>query len=144
LLGASNQPVWSNTTWTGALFLASAGSTGAAAIVLIDRWFRLDAPEEALERLERLDSWAIGFELVLLAALFLSLGRVGMSALRSWPGLLLVGFVVPVGLLAPLFLRRGRGARLAELASLLVLLGGLALRAAIVGMAAPLLAVRPE
>jgi formate-dependent nitrite reductase membrane component NrfD len=107
LLSASNQPIWSNTTWTGALFLASAISTGVAAIVLVDRRLRL--------------------------------GRLAAPALGHWPGVLVPAFVVPVGLLAPLFLKRMRGAQIAELVSLLVLVGGFVLRAAIVGVPVPLL-----
>jgi protein NrfD len=63
LLSATNQPIWSNTTWTGALFLGSAFSTGVAAIVLVDRWLRLDVCEGTIHRLEELDSWAIVLEL---------------------------------------------------------------------------------
>jgi hypothetical protein len=49
-------PIWSNTTWTGALLLASAVSTGVAVIVLVDRRFRLNAAEDTIHRLELLDS----------------------------------------------------------------------------------------
>jgi protein NrfD len=139
LLSATNQPIWSNTTWTGGLFLASAVSTGVAAIVLVDRRLRLDVAENAIHRLEQLDSWAIVLELSLLAIFLLSLGRLAVPALGHWPGVLVPAFVVPVGLLAPLFLKRKGGARFAELVSLLVLAGGFVLRAAIVGAPVPLL-----
>jgi hypothetical protein len=49
-------PIWSNTTWTGALLPASAVSTGVAVIVLVDRRFRLNAAEDTIHRLELLDS----------------------------------------------------------------------------------------
>ena len=137
LLGATNQPIWSNTTWTGALFLASAVSTGVATIVLVDRWLKLDAAADVIDRLEQLDSWAMVMELVLLAAFLLSLGRLAVPALRHWPGVLLPAFVLPVGLLAPLALKRLSRARIAELDCVLVLLGGFVLRAAVVGMPAP-------
>jgi protein NrfD len=139
LLSATNQPIWSNTTWTGALFLASAVSTGVAAIVLVDRRLRLDVSEDAIHRLEQLDSWAIALELCLLAIFLLSLGRLAIPALGHWPGVLVPGFVIPVGLLAPLLLKRMRGVRIAELVSVLVLVGGFVLRAAIVGVPVPLL-----
>jgi formate-dependent nitrite reductase membrane component NrfD len=134
LLIATNQPVWANTTWIGALFLASAASTGIAAMVLLDRWLRLPVRESVIEHLERLDTWAIVLELVLLAVMAASLGRLAGAAFGTWPGLLVPGFVVPFGLLGPLLVKRLPGARAAEAASLLVLLGGFVLRAAVVGM----------
>jgi formate-dependent nitrite reductase membrane component NrfD len=142
LLGATNQPIWSNTTWTGALFLASAVSTGVATIVLVDRWSKTGISHEVIDRLEYLDSWAMCMELALLAALLVSLGRLALDALRQWPGALIPAFVVPVGLMAPLALRRLRRNGVAEINCLLVLMGGFALRAAIVGMPPPLLMVR--
>jgi protein NrfD len=139
LLGATNQPIWSNTTWTGALFLASAFSTGVATIILINRGLRLAVTEDTLEHLERLDTWAMALELVLIAVFFLSLDRLAVAAVRQWPGVLVLAFVVPVGILAPLGLQRLDRARAAELASILALAGGFALRAAVVGMPVPLL-----
>jgi formate-dependent nitrite reductase membrane component NrfD len=137
LLAATNQPIWSNTTWTGALFLASAVSTGVATIVLVDRWLKLDVAGDTINRLERIDSWAMVMELVLLATLVFSLGRLAIAALTAWPGVLVPAFVVPVGLLLPLALKRRHHAGLAGLDCVLVLAGGFALRAAIVGMPAP-------
>jgi formate-dependent nitrite reductase membrane component NrfD len=130
LLGATNQPIWSDTTWIGALFLASAASTGVAAIVLANR---RRVAEPVVERLEWLDGWAMGLELVLLALLAVSLGTLARPALGSWPGMLIPIFVVPFGLLLPLLLRRLAGDWTALAASLLVLGGGLALRVALVG-----------
>ena len=54
LLIETNQPVWSNTTWLGALFLASAASTGVASMVLLDRSLRLNVSEGVIEHLEDL------------------------------------------------------------------------------------------
>jgi formate-dependent nitrite reductase membrane component NrfD len=139
LLGASNQPVWSNTTWIGALFLASAASTGIATIVLLNRLLRLQVTEPVVEHLEALDSWAIVLELMLLLAMTVSLGRLAWNAFETWPGALIPLLVVPVGLVCPLALQRRAGARAAVPASLLVLLGGYLLRAAVVGMTHPLL-----
>lgn len=139
LLGATNQPIWSNTTWTGALFLASALSTGVATIILIDRGLGLDVTEDAFERLERLDTWAMVLELILIAAFLLSLNKLAVLTIRQWPGILVLAFVVPVGILAPLGLQRLHRARAAELACILALAGGFALRAAVVGMPVPLL-----
>jgi formate-dependent nitrite reductase membrane component NrfD len=139
LLGASNQPVWSNTTWTGALFLASALSTGVAAIVLLDRGLRLDLPEAVLKRLERVDSWAAMLELLLLGIMAFSLGRMAVLAIQNWPGVLIPFFVLPLGLVVPLVIKRFDRPWVSGAASVLVLAGGLALRAAIVGLPIPLL-----
>ena len=140
LLGASNQPVWSNTTWIGALFLASSASTGIAAMVLLDRGLRLEVHDSVIEHLEQLDSWAIVLELIMLAIMAVSLGRLSLAAMSAWPGILVPAFVVPVGLLLPLVVKRWGGTRAAVMASALVLLGGFALRAAVVGMPTPFLA----
>jgi protein NrfD len=140
LLGASNQPIWSNTTWTGALFLASSASTGIAAMVVLDHWLKLDVRESVIANLERLDSWAIFLELVMLAIMTASLGHLAWDAFENWPGILIPAFVVPVGLVFPLVVKRLSGTRAAVMASVLVLLGGYALRAAVVGMPLPLLA----
>jgi formate-dependent nitrite reductase membrane component NrfD len=137
LLGASNQPVWSNTTWIGALFLASSASTGIATMVLLDRWLRLDVREAVIENLEHLDSWAIVLELLMLSIMIVSLGHGARPALARWPGLLLPWFVFPLGLVAPLVVKKLAGTAGAVAASILVLLGGFALRAAVVGMPLP-------
>jgi formate-dependent nitrite reductase membrane component NrfD len=139
LLVASNQPIWSNTTWIGALFLASAASTGIATMVLLDRWLRLDVRESVIEHLEQLDSWAIVLELIMLAIMAASLGRLAGAAFATWPGILIPAFVVPVGLISPLVVKQRSGTRAAAAASVLVLIGGFVLRAAIVGMPQPFL-----
>jgi hypothetical protein len=92
-----------------------------------------------LARLERLDRWAIGLELLLLGTYFGSLGSPTIEAISHWPGVLVPAFVVPVGLVAPLFIHRLRWGGSVSLASLMVLLGGFALRFAIVGMPEPFL-----
>lgn len=138
LLNASNQPIWSDSTWISPLFLASSVSTGLAAMALLVRWRRPEA-EAPLARLERADSWAIGLEAAMLVALAVSLGRLAVPAFNQWPGALVPAFVVPVGLLGPLLLKRFAGHRGAWVAAAMVLIGGFALRAAIVGIAGPLL-----
>jgi formate-dependent nitrite reductase membrane component NrfD len=141
LLVASNQPIWSNTTWIGALFLASAASTGIASLVLLDRGLRLDVPEPVIERLETLDSWAIVLELAMIVITTVSLGSLARDAIRNWPGVLFPIVVIPVGLVLPLALKQWGKSRTAVPASVLVLLGGYALRAAVVGIPAPLIAL---
>jgi formate-dependent nitrite reductase membrane component NrfD len=140
LLTETNQPVWSNTTWLGALFLASAASTGVASMVLLDRTLKLSVSGGVIEHLEDLDSWAIVLELAMLAIMAISLGRLSRAAFEHWPGLLIPAFVVPVGLALPLALKRWKGTRGGVAASILVLIGGFVLRAAVVGLPHPLLA----
>ena len=136
LLSASNQPIWARTSWLAPLFLASSASTGIAALVLCAAWRSRDLPREALERLEWLDGFAIVLELILLAAFAVSLGPLAGRAFGRWPGVLIPAFVVPAGLLAPLGARLFRGRPATFLSAALVLIGGLALRYAIVGMPA--------
>jgi formate-dependent nitrite reductase membrane component NrfD len=141
LLSATNQPIWSNTTWIGALFLASSASTGIAAMVILDHGLKLNVSEAVVEHLGHLDSWAIVLELMMLAIMAISLGQVARSGFANWPGLLVPLFVVPFGLVVPLVLERQPGTRWAVLASALVLLGGFVLRAAVVGTPLPYLAL---
>jgi formate-dependent nitrite reductase membrane component NrfD len=137
LLSVSNQPVWSDTTWLGSLFLASAASTGLAAMVLLIRWRLADVAGPALERLEWADRWAMGLEAAMLIAFALSLGQYAVPSLTRWPGLLIPAFVVPVGLVVPWIVQRVWGLKGAVASALLVLLGGFALRVAVIEMPLP-------
>ena len=56
LLTASNQPFWSDSPLIGALFLASAASTGSAALLLFLR-LRRNIPPDSVANLERTDRW---------------------------------------------------------------------------------------
>ena len=143
LLGASNQPIWSNTTWTGALFLASSASTGIAAMVLLDHGLRLDVRESVIENLERLDSWAIVLELIMLAIMAASLGPLAGTPSHTGRASSSRRSCSPSGLLFPLVLKTMPGTRAAVMASVFVLLGGYALRAAVVGMPLPLAGIAP-
>lgn len=138
LLTARNQPAWAGSTWVGALFLASAASTGLAALVVLTRWRCPDVGDDQIERLERADGWAIVLELAMLTAFAWSLQGVPGLAFMRWPGMLIPLFVVPVGLILPLILRQARGMKGAVDSALLVLLGGFVLRVALVGMPASL------
>jgi protein NrfD len=139
LLSATNQPVWADTTWLAPLFLASAGSTGMAAMILLAHFRPRGISSESLGRLEWTDTWAMILELIILAAFALSLGAwapraLGLTAGGRWPGILIPAFVVPVGLIAPLVLKRVWRAGSSWLSPVLVLIGGFVLRAAIVGV----------
>jgi formate-dependent nitrite reductase membrane component NrfD len=142
LLAATNQPFWSDTTWLAPLFLASSASTGLAALILLARWRGRDLPEDAIERLEWADGWAIGLELLMLVAFALSLGRLAGPAFSRLPGVLIPAFVVPIGLVLPVLLKRLPSVRAGWAASLLILAGGFALRAAVVGMPIPWLLIQ--
>jgi formate-dependent nitrite reductase membrane component NrfD len=134
LLSASNQPIWSDTHLLGALFLASAASTGMAALALA-LITRRRTQEPGFHGLERADSFAIVVELVLLALFLLTVGAVAKPLYSGkYAPWLYVGVIV-LGLLVPLALRlrpRLLGAVSPALGAVLVLVGGLLLRVVIV------------
>ncbi|MBI2153610.1 MAG: polysulfide reductase NrfD [Candidatus Rokubacteria bacterium] len=123
LLGTTNRPVWGGNAWIGPLFIASAASTGAAAIAL---W----AGRARIAGLRRLDVIAIGFEALLLVLFLQSLGAAaavfltGSFAPLFWGAVVVAGVALPF--LLQLFARGGRGQELVTAALLLV--GGFALR----------------
>jgi protein NrfD len=137
LLAATNQPIWSDTNWIAPLFLASATSTGAAALILADRWRFRDVSGSALERLEWADRGAMALEGVLIVVFAWSLGPYALPTLTSWPGILIPVFVVPVGLVLPWIVQRVWGLRGASASAALALVGGFALRAAVVAIPHP-------
>ena len=132
--GVVRPSAWASPTWLGAVLVASAASTGASAVALLDCWRKADVTAAAAERLARAVACTIVLELALLTALALSLRGLAGLAFQRWPGMLIPLFVVPVGLVLPLVLRQSRGARGSVDAALLVLLGGFVLRAAVAGI----------
>jgi formate-dependent nitrite reductase membrane component NrfD len=134
LLTATNIPFWSDSNLVGALFLASAASTGIATLLIILHW-RRRAPHESIMRLEQTDRWAMLLELVLLVAFFVSLGALGPVLLASRYGVLLLIGTLLVGVLIPLALNwrpRMLGARTPLVMAALVIVGGFILRYAII------------
>lgn len=129
LLTATNQPIWSDTVWIAPLFLASAASTGIAAIILVARW-RGVVSTEALDRLEKADLWALGMELAVFAVFLASLGNFLVPMLATWHGLLFVAGTLLVGLLVPLaiHLRLPALGRSEIVAAVFALVGGFILR----------------
>lgn len=132
LLNVTNQRVWGDNTILGALFIASAVSTGIAAILLIYGLGRRRGGV-VLERLERVDVIATVVEIVLLLALvglLASVGRAGQLAggalgVALWVGVLGLGLLIPLGLaLRP----RTLGAMTPVIAAVLALIGGFLLR----------------
>ena len=132
LLAVTNRPIWSDTPLLGMLFLASAASTSAALLILLAHRERLQL--SGVADLHRFDDWMIVLELLVLAAVLVSLGPVLQAWLNAW-GVLLVLGVIMLGLLAPLVLSfRSRRLGIAHpmLAPMLVLIGGLLLRIVVV------------
>src|SRR5713226_4251052 len=130
LLSVTNRPIWADTTLLGLTFLISAGSTSAALLILLGAWSGLS--RDRLHRLERFDRSALILEVLTIAALVASLGRIAIVWLNGW-GFLLAGMVLG-GIALPLLLdwRRPAENRPVWIAPALVLLGGLVLRMVIV------------
>jgi len=127
LLSVTNRPIWADSPWLGALFLASGASTGAAALALFSR--RRNASDRSIRWLESFDTQALVVELILLIVFIASLGSVAKVWLGFWGFVLLVG-VVGLGILWPIRLRftpaaAGSGFRNP---AVMVLLGGFLLR----------------
>jgi len=122
LLSVTNRPIWADSPWLGALFIASGVSTGAAALILLAP--ARGASERTLAWLSSFDARALVVELLVLAAFIASLGSLNRVWVSFWGLLLLVG-VVGFGILAPLRMH----AKPAQAAKL-VLLGGFLLRLA--------------
>ena len=126
LLSVTNRPIWADSPWLGALFLASGASTGAAALLLFSR--RRGASERSIRWLESFDAQTLIVELVILIIFIASLWPIRQVWISFWGFLLLAG-VVGAGILWPLrlHLRPSGGAGFRNPA-LLVLLGGFLLR----------------
>jgi formate-dependent nitrite reductase membrane component NrfD len=134
LLTASNQPFWSDSPLIGALFLASAASTGIAALLLIMS-LRRGIPYDSVANLERTDRWVMLLELLLLIAFVVSLGSLAPAFVVSIYRVLLIAVTLALGVIVPLLLSwrtPALGSRNTLAAAVLVLIGGLVLRYAIV------------
>jgi protein NrfD len=126
LLSVTNRPIWADSPWLGALFLASGASTGAAALALFSRGN--GAADSSLRWLSSFDAQALLVELILLVVFVVSLGNVAKVWLSVW-GLLLVVGVVWAGILWPLLLHfKPAGGAGFRNPALMVLLGGFLLR----------------
>ncbi len=142
LLSVSNQPVWSDTWTLGGLFLASGLSGAAALIAMLIR--NRPAASFSLGRLHQADGYFSVLELALIIVFFITVGAAGTLD-REVPWLPLWAIAV-AGVAGSLVEARGHfriqaaggsgttaGIRLDTLVvSLLVLLGVLALRAAVI------------
>jgi formate-dependent nitrite reductase membrane component NrfD len=141
LLSATNQPVWSDTTWLSPLFLASSISTGLATMVLLARWKRVGT-DQSRHKLESADVWAAGLEFVVLVVFLISLGPILEWVLGTVAGCVLVFGTLVLGIAAPVVVQRVYGDRgwSQAAAAACVLAGGLCLRIGAVTVNAELLA----
>ena len=141
VLNITARPFWAATDpLMGALFIASAASTGAAAISLVFA-VRNMLPRLQLGAFGRFDRLAMGIELVLAIGIVILAGKFagpllhGSSAVMFWGGAVLAGTFVPLA--ASWYLDRSGGGEplpgeLVVLLSLLVLAGGALLRISLV------------
>lgn len=141
VLNITARPFWAATDpLVGALFIASAASTGAAAISLVFAIRRM-LPRLHLGAFERFDRLAKVLELVLAVGVVLLAGKFaapllhGSNAVMFWGGAVLAGILVPLA--ASWYLGRARTGEplrgeLVVLLSLLVLAGGALLRISLV------------
>src|SRR5256886_4053120 len=72
LLSVTNRPIWADSPWLGALFLASGASTAAAWLSLLGP--KRGAAESSLRWLSTFDARALVVELLLLIVFVVSLG----------------------------------------------------------------------
>ena len=128
LLSVTNRPLWAETPLLGLVFLLSAASTSAALLeVVLVRSGDGDGP--ATRWLARFAAAILLPELLALGALVFSLGSSASLVGVGWTLAFGVG-VIGLGIVLPLALRRAP--RFAAISSLLIVGGGLLLRAVIV------------
>lgn len=144
LATATNQPIWSDTAWVAPLFLASAASTGIAAMILLARFTA--AGPMVRHRLGDADLWAICLEAVVFALFLGSLsGLLGLVWHTPQGKVFVAGtavLAVAVPLILHLFGRRlGQGA--VTTAAVCVLVGGFVLRYGLLTTAPELLREGP-
>jgi len=134
LLASSHIPAWADTPLLGALFIASALSTGGAAISLLLAWRGFNVAE-SWEKLKRTDTWAMLVELVVLVAFLVMVSGVAGYLFTNGINLILLAVTLVLGMLIPLALQLRSGhasPTMTLLTSLSVLIGGFALRTVIV------------
>jgi formate-dependent nitrite reductase membrane component NrfD len=138
LLAATHLPAWATNPLLGALFIASGASTGMAAIALGLVLNKIDVGA-SWARLKQADNLAMILEIVLLVAFVILLGAAATTFLTGLSGLLMIGGVLIIGLIAPLAMQFRAGfqgakssANLTMLIAALILVGGFLMRTVIV------------
>jgi len=138
LVNTTARPLWEATDpLIGPIFIASAASTGAAAIVLYMARQKVGT-SEMFGHLEGFDRIAMIVEIALIVAMIAIAGRYAAPILTGFYGVLFLGGTVLLGILAPLWINwRGKKLVAAKtdpvmLSAILVLFGGLMLRISLV------------
>ena len=140
VLAVSSRALWATTYLVPTLFVTSAIATGVAALIAAVKLTRGQEPSLAMARLSRALAVLIVMQMLVLAALLVWLGLAGeIGALISgtlglvfWVGVVVLGLLVPLALQLALT-RTAEAPSAAMLVSpVLVLLGGLVLRAVVV------------
>jgi formate-dependent nitrite reductase membrane component NrfD len=131
MISVLNRPVWSDTPLFGLLFIVSAVTMSAALLALGARLLDWQTAGEAA--LQRIWVWLLMVQVVVFAALFVTLGSAARGWLNLWGLVLAIGIVV--GIVLPLLSARRRssydGGAL-SMSAALVLLGGVLVRTAVV------------
>ena len=133
LLSNSTLPFWADSRLMGALFLASGGSTGMAAVALI-MFISGASSGESWHKIEVADRFSMLVEMIVLAAFLAVLGSAAQPITSGHFAPLFWGGLVGAGLILPLLLNLfgGRVRALGVVSAVLVLLGGFILRYVVV------------
>jgi len=138
LVNITARPLWEATDpLFGPIFIASAASTGAAAIAAAMVWQKSKS-SDALAHLERFDRTAMIIELALIAIMLAVAGHYAAPLLTGFFGVMFLGGAVLLGIIAPLWLTWRSGGSgfannsMAGASAILVLFGGLMLRISLV------------
>jgi formate-dependent nitrite reductase membrane component NrfD len=130
LLSVSNQPVWSDGWPLGGLFLASGLSGGAALLVLVARY--RPGLEPSLLRIADADRYFVVIEAILLVIFLATVAAAGTLGKLFGAVEVVLWILVLIGLATP-FVGQARVRALSPVVtSVLVLIGVLALRAAVI------------
>ncbi|MDX2201254.1 MAG: NrfD/PsrC family molybdoenzyme membrane anchor subunit [Hyphomicrobiaceae bacterium] len=131
MLSVLNRPIWSDTPLFGLLFIVSAVAMAAALLSLAARGLRWQSP--SVPALQRIWVWLLAAQVLVWAALFITLGPAASGWLNVWGAVLAIG--IAIGTVLPLlaaFWRTGWGLGSGPAAAALVLAGGAIVRTAIV------------
>lgn len=131
MLSVLNRPVWSDTPVLGLLFIVSAVTMAAALLSICARAMHWQSP--AVAALQRIWVRLLIVQVVVLVALFVSLGPAARGWLNVWGVVLAIGVVV--GVVLPLLTAHWRRPLLpggGTTAAAMVLVGGVLVRTAIV------------